>query len=165
MDKKTLILSDKQIQHKIKRIAFQILEFYDGEKQLIIAGISTNGFVFAQRLMDCISDISDVKPELCEIKIDKKQPHLSPELSLSLKDMEDQSVVLVDDVLNRGSTLIYTVKHLLETNLKELKTVVLVDRSHKKYPIKADFKGISLSTSLNEIVKVTFGKTSKAELF
>ena len=165
MDKRTLILSDKQIQHIIKRIAFQILEFYDGEKKLIIAGISKNGFVFAQRIMENINEISDVKPQLCEIRIDKKQPQLTPKLSLSLSDMENQSVVVVDDVLNRGSTLIYTVKHLLETNLKELKTAVLVDRSHKKYPIKADFKGISLSTSINETVKVTFGDTSKAELF
>lgn len=165
MDKKTLILSDKQIQHKIKRIAFQILEFYDGDKQLILAGIAKNGYVFAQKIVDTITEISDVKPQLCEIKIDKKQPQHQPKFSLDIKDLQGQSLVLVDDVLNTGSTLIYTVKHLLEADLKELKTVVLVDRSHKKFPIKADFKGISLSTSLNETVKVSFGKTSKAELF
>ncbi|MBS3739426.1 phosphoribosyltransferase family protein [Mesohalobacter halotolerans] len=165
MDKKTIILSDQQIRHKVKRIAFQILEFYDGEKQLIIGGISKNGFVFAKRIMETIIEISDIKPLLCEIKIDKKHPYQNPKFSLSLEDMKDQSVVIVDDVLNRGTTLIYTVKHLLETNLKELKTAVLVDRSHKKYPIKADFKGISLSTSINETVKVSFGESSKAELF
>ena len=53
-------------------------------------------------------------------------------------------MILADDVLNTGATLIYTVKHLLEADLKALKTAVLIDRSHKKFPIKADFKGISL---------------------
>ena len=63
---------------------------------------------------------------------------------------------MVDDVLNSGSTLIYAVKHFLDTDLKKFKTAVLVDRNHKKYPVKADFKGISLSTSLQEHVNVVF---------
>ncbi|MGX1023678.1 phosphoribosyltransferase family protein [Flavobacterium sp. CS20] len=164
MNKGTLILNDKQIQHKIKRIAFQVLEFYDGKEDLVIAGIAENGYIFAQKLVDQIKTISDIKPLLCEIKIDKKHPQIQPEISLNKSDYQDKSLVLVDDVLNTGTTLIYTVKHLLDVNLKELKTAVLVDRSHKKFPIKADYKGISLSTSLNETVIVNFGKTSTAEL-
>lgn len=165
MNKKTLILSDKQIQHKIKRIAFQILEFYDGKEELIVAGIAKNGFVFAKKIVEQIENISDVKPIVCEIKIDKKQPALKPKISLDKIAYQGQNMILVDDVLNTGATLIYTVKHLLEANLKALKTAILIDRSHKKFPIKADFKGISLSTSLNDTVKVTFGETSKAEVF
>jgi pyrimidine operon attenuation protein/uracil phosphoribosyltransferase len=60
--------------------------------------------------------------------------------------------------LYSGTTLIYGVKHFLEAPLKQFKTAVLVDRNHKKYPVKADFKGISLSTSLNENVAVVFAK-------
>lgn len=165
MEKKTLILTDKQIHHKIKRIAFQILEVYDGEKDLIIAGISKKGFRFAQKLANNISAVSSVMPKLCEITINKKNPAERPTFSLSEEELKDQTIILTDDVLNTGSTLIYATKHLLETPLKELKTAVLVDRSHKKFPIKADFKGISLSTSINETVKVEFGETSKAELF
>jgi pyrimidine operon attenuation protein/uracil phosphoribosyltransferase len=165
MKDKTLILSDKQIQHKIRRIAFQILEFYDGTKELIIAGIAENGFIFAEKLVKDIRAISDVNPKICKIIIDKKQPHKSPEISLAEEEYKGQSLVLADDVLNTGSTLIYAVKHLLETDLKELKTAVLIDRSHKKFPIKADFKGLSLSTSLSETVKVTFAESSEAVLF
>ena len=165
MEKKTLILTDKQIQHKIKRIAFQILEVYDGEKDLIVAGISKKGYRFAQKLADNISSVSSIKPKLCEIKINKRNPSETPKFSLSEEELKDQTIILADDVLNTGSTLIYATKHLLETPLKELKTAVLVDRSHKKFPIKADFKGISLSTSINETVKVEFGETAKAELF
>lgn len=165
MPDKTLILSDKQIQHKVRRIAFQILEFYDGNMQLVIAGIANNGFIFAEKLVEDISAISEVKPKLCKINIDKKNPHKTPKISLKEKEYEGQSLVLVDDVLNTGSTLIYAVKHLLETDLKELKTAVLIDRSHKKFPIKADFKGLSLSTSLSETVKVSFDDSPKAVLF
>ncbi len=165
MEERTLILSDRQIQHKIKRIAFQILEVYDHQSKLVIAGIADNGYIFAEKLADHIKEVSKVEPLLCKIQMNKQKPHESPSISLSSEEYEDQSFILVDDVLNTGSTLIYAVKHLLDTDLKLLKTAVLIDRSHKKFPIKADFKGISLSTSLHEIVKVSFGKTSKAELF
>jgi pyrimidine operon attenuation protein/uracil phosphoribosyltransferase len=62
----------------------------------------------------------------------------------------------VDDVLNSGTTLVYGVRHFLDVPLKKFKTAVLIDRNHKKYPVKADFKGISLSTSLLEHVNVVF---------
>jgi len=72
---------------------------------------------------------------------------------------------LVDDVLNSGTTLMYGIKHFLDVPLKRFKTAVLVNRNHKKYPVKADFKGISLSTSINEHVEVVFDKkNSKAFL-
>lgn len=165
MAEKTLILSEKQINHIIKRIAFQILEVYDKESNLIIGGIADNGVIFAKKLIENIKTVSNIEPILCEIKINKKSPHDKPSLSLKPEIFHNQSFVLVDDVLNTGSTLIYAVKHLLETDLKILKTAVLIDRSHKKFPIKADFKGISLSTSLNETVKVSFGENTIAELY
>jgi pyrimidine operon attenuation protein/uracil phosphoribosyltransferase len=164
MSNRTLILSHRQIDHKIKRIAFQILEFYDGKSDLVIAGIANNGYIFAQKIVENLKAISNVEPKLCKIKINKKKPSEVPQISMSSEEYKNQSIFLADDVLNTGSTLIYAVKHLLETDLKELKTAVLIDRSHKKFPIKVDFKGISLSTSLHETVKVTFGKESKAEL-
>ena len=165
MEKKTLILTDKQIKHKIKRIAFQILEVYDGESDLIIAGIADNGYIFAKKLIENINSISIVNPKLCKINIDKKHPYKTPKFSLGDSELKNQSIILVDDVLKTGTTLIYATKHLLESPLKLLKTAVLVDRNHKKFPIKADFKGISLSTSLHETVRIEFGETIKAELF
>ncbi len=165
MENKTLILTDKQIKHKIKRIAFQILEVYDGETDLIIAGIAENGYIFAERIVENINAVSAANPKLCKIIIDKKNPNLKPQLSLSESELKHQTIIVVDDVLKSGTTFIYAVKHLLDTPLKLLKTAILVDRNHKKFPIKADFKGISLSTSLHETVKVEFGDTAKAELF
>ncbi len=159
------ILDNKQIEHKIRRIAYQIYESNVNDSHLIIAGIADNGFIFAKRLKLILEEISDLKIELCEVKVDKKNPLNEVKTSLPPSSYENKSIILADDVLNSGTTLIYGVKHFLEVPLKQFKTVVLVDRSHKKYPVKADFKGISLSTSLNETVKVHFSKgKDKVEL-
>ena len=90
--------------------------------------------------------------------MDKKNPIGTITTSLKPEEYQNKSLLLVDDVLHSGTTLIYAVKHFLEVPLKQFKTAVLVDRNHKKYPIKADFKGISLSTSINENVAVIFEK-------
>lgn len=166
MKKGVLILNHEQIQHKIKRIAYQVYESNLEEKEIVLAGISKNGYEFAQRLKTWLEKISPLKISLCEVKIDKKKPLEPVSTSLEKTDYENKSIILVDDVLNSGTTLIYAVKHFLEVPLKQFKTAVMVDRNHKKYPVKADFKGISLSTSIHETVKLTFEKgKNKAELF
>jgi hypothetical protein len=76
-------------------------------------------------------------------------------------DNPHKGLIVVDDVLNSGTTLIYAVRHFLDVPLTKFKTAVLVDRNHKKYPVKADFKGISLSTSLLEHVRVVFDENGQ----
>ena len=98
--------------------------------------------------------------QLCEVKINKKSPLDKIETSLDPADYKNKSLVLVDDVLNSGTTLIYATRHFLDVPLKQFKTMILVNRNHKKYPIKADFKGISLSTSLQEHISVEFENNS-----
>jgi len=156
---RSIILTNQQINHKIRRIAFQIFENNIDEKEIIIAGISNNGFVLAKKIKISLESISDIKVKLCEIKMNKKSPQDEIKTSLSPAEYENSSLVLVDDVLNSGTTLIYAVKHFLEVPLKQFKTAVLVNRNHKKFPIKADFKGISLSTSLQENISVEFNKS------
>ncbi len=151
------ILSHQQIQHKIERIAYQIYETNVGEKEIIVAGIAGGGLQFAKKVMAVLEKITPAKIILCEVKMDKTDP-LKSGVATSLSEGEyvNKSLVLVDDVLNSGTTLIYGVHHFLKTPLKQLKTAVLVNRNHKKYPVKADYKGISLSTSLHEHVNVIF---------
>jgi pyrimidine operon attenuation protein/uracil phosphoribosyltransferase len=149
-----VILNHDEINHKIRRIAFQIYENNVNEKEVILAGIDSNGYIFAKKLKTVLQKISDINPILCKVNIDKKNPHLPIKTSIQPEDYENKSLVLVDDVLNSGTTLIYGVKHFLNVPLKQFKTAVLVNRNHKKYPVKADFKGISLSTSLHEHVNV-----------
>ncbi len=158
MSESNIILNNEQIQNKIRRIAFQIYESNVDETQIILAGISKSGFLFAEKLRDLLEQISDLEIILCEVTVDKKNPLNPVKTSLSPSEYKNKSIVLTDDVLNSGTTLIYGVKHFLDVPLKRFKTAVLVDRSHKKYPVKADYKGISLSTSINEVVRVHFAK-------
>lgn len=153
---KNIILTNQEIEHKIKRIAYQIYETFVDEEEVVIAGIATNGSVFAQKIASALRTISTLKVSLCEVKVDKQNPQLPIQTSLTKEEYENKGLVLVDDVLNSGTTLIYAVRHFLDVPLKKFKTAVLVDRNHKKYPVKADFKGISLSTSLLEHVQVVF---------
>jgi pyrimidine operon attenuation protein/uracil phosphoribosyltransferase len=97
-----------------------------------------------------------LKISLCEVQINKVNPELPVQTSLTKEEYKNKGLVLVDDVLNSGTTLIYAVRHFLDVPLTKFKTVVLVDRNHKKFPVKADFKGISLSTSSLEHVHVVF---------
>ena len=151
-----IILNNQEIEHKTKRIAYQIYETFVDEQEIVIAGIATNGFVFAKKIAAELEQISTLKIVLCEVFINKQNVNAPITTSLPKENYENKGLVLVDDVLNSGTTLIYGVKHFLDVPLKKLKTAVLVDRNHKKYPVKADFKGISLSTSLLEHVQVVF---------
>lgn len=157
-----IILTNTQIAHKIRRIALQILESNIDEPQIVLAGISKNGFLIAEKLQDIISNYSDVNIILCEVFINKKDLLTDIELSISTDQYINYSVVLIDDVLHSGATLIYGVKHFLNVPLKQLKTAVLINRNHKKYPIKADFKGLSLSTSINEHIEIIFDTNNNA---
>ncbi len=155
MDNK--ILSHQQIEHTIRRIAYQIYEANVEEKEIIIAGIDGGGLQFAKKLQTVLKKITGAEITLCKMSMDKTNPLKSGvETSITEAEYRNKSVVLVDDVLNSGTTLIYGVHHFLKTPLKQLKTAVLVNRNHKKYPVKADYKGISLSTSLQEHVHVEF---------
>ena len=161
----TIILDHNQINQKIKRIAYQIYEANSFEKEVVIAGIQGNGIYFAEQLALSLQQISSLKIILCEVYIDKKNPLDTISTSIQNIEYKNKPIVLVDDVLNSGTTLMYGIKYFLDVPLKRFKTAVLVNRNHKKYPVKADFKGISLSTSIKEPVEVVFdGKRSKAFL-
>lgn len=151
---RSVILTNTEIQHKIRRIAYQIYESNSSEKSVILAGIANNGYLLAKKLKTTLEKISPIEVILCEVKIDKKNPLNPIGTSISEAVYKNKSLILVDDVLNSGSTLMYAVKHFLNVPLKQFQTAVLVNRNHKKYPVKADFKGISLSTSLQEHVSL-----------
>lgn len=158
---KNIILSHQEIEHTIKRIAYQIYETFIDEDEIVIAGIASNGYVFAEKIAHSLATISNLKISLCCVTVDKNNPNFDVKTSLSKEEYANKGLVLVDDVLNSGTTLIYAVKHFLDVPLSKFKTAVLVDRNHKKYPVKADFKGISLSTSSLDNVQVVFGENNE----
>jgi pyrimidine operon attenuation protein/uracil phosphoribosyltransferase len=151
-----IILNHQEIEHKIKRIAYQIYETFVDENIIVVAGIASNGFILAEKITAVLKEISPLEIILCEVKIDKQNPNSEIEISITKEMYQNKGIILVDDVLSSGSTLMYGVKHFLDVPLKKFKTAVLVDRNHKKFPIKVDFKGISLSTSSLEHVSIVF---------
>jgi pyrimidine operon attenuation protein/uracil phosphoribosyltransferase len=158
MPKAIQILTHHQIERKIARIAHQIHEHNYEEKAIVIAGIASRGYVFAQKVAAVLDNISNLNVTLSELNIDKDNPHEEHAIGFSInpEQLTEQSVVLADDVLNSGRTLIYGVRYLLAYPLKQLKIAVLVDRSHKRYPVHIDYTGLSLSTTLKEHVSVEF---------
>jgi pyrimidine operon attenuation protein/uracil phosphoribosyltransferase len=151
----TVVLNATQVNQKIDRLAFEIHENTYNEKEIIIAGIVGNGFKLAELLSQRLANFSDIKVTLVSVNVNKKDP-LAIEASVELEkaDAEDKVVILVDDVLNSGKTLIYGIRHFLQVRLKALRTVALVDRDHKRFPVKADYVGLVLSTTLQEHIRV-----------
>ena len=154
------ILTSEQAELSIRRIAYQIYEDNTKEDKIIIAGVMTNGNHVAESIAKILRSISNLEVIDCQIHVDKKNPHAEIKTSIHQSVYKNCSVIIVDDVLNTGSTLIYSVCHFLEVPLTQCKVAVLINRNHKKFPIKADYKGISLSTSLHEHIEIVFKKNT-----
>jgi pyrimidine operon attenuation protein/uracil phosphoribosyltransferase len=157
---KTEVLSHERIEMILNRLTWEVYEKHVNETEITLAGIAKRGFALAEIIAKRLMDISDLKVNLVKITMDKKAPLESPiEIDTDIQSLANKCIVVMDDVLNSGRTLIYGVNHFLQVPLKRLTTVVLVDRSHKKFPVKADIKGISLSTSLAEHISAEIEKT------
>jgi len=149
---KNYILSADIAEKKLKRMAYEILENNIGENHVILAGIQHNGYVIAQKLLELLKSISDISFELISVSMDKKHPS---EINIeSAPDFNDKVVILVDDVTNSGKTLMYALKPFLQQYPKKIQILVMVERSHKKYPVQPDYVGISLTSTLLEHIYV-----------
>ena len=160
---KTLILNHLQIEQKINRIAHEIYEYNYEEKEIVIAGIADRGYVLAQKICNVLAKISPFKIKLLEIRIDKKNLTLDNfSLQVNENDLNNKVVLVVDDVLNTGKTLIYAIHPFLKFNIKKIATIVLVDRNHNLFPVRADYVGLSMATTLQEHVSVEFADGNDA---
>ena len=153
MKSSSLILDQLNIDKKITRIAWEIYEDNTHHDSIYLIGICGRGEILASKLGEEISKISSIKVNLVVLNINKDNP-IEVNLSFDLKSLSNQVVVLVDDVLNTGKTLMYSCQFLLTINLLKLNTVVLVERLHNSYPIKANYVGLSLATTLQNYVTV-----------
>ncbi len=152
--KSVLILNQEQIQKKTIRIAYQILEDNFDEKSLVLVGIADRGYVFAQRLKVLLEKISAIDVQLIKVVLDKTSSTLNAHTDIPVEQAKNKTVILVDDVLNSGRTLAYGMGVFFDVPLKKMRTAVLIDRSHHKFPIFSDFSGLKLSTILKEHVTV-----------
>ncbi len=149
---KNYILSPQVAAKKLKRMAFEILENNFGETGFILAGIRESGTVIAQTIQNILEEISGLHTELITVSLDKKNPK---EVTVNrLLNFQDQVIILIDDVSNSGKTLLYAIKPFLDSNPKKIQTLVLVERSHNTFPVKPDYVGLSVATTLQEHIYV-----------
>jgi pyrimidine operon attenuation protein/uracil phosphoribosyltransferase len=159
MSERTVVLDHVHVQRKLQRIAHQLHEENHAEKGIVLVGIAPRGMALAQRLAALLGPIADLEVELVELKLDKDRPlEAAVKLSVPLDGLRGRTVVLVDDVLMSGRTLMHAAAHLVTVPLKRLLTVVLVDRRHRSYPIRADIVGLTLSTTTQEHISVELGR-------
>ncbi len=149
------ILDSEQTLQKIRRIAFEIYEQNFEETDIVLAGIAGQGYELAQRLAKELKSISPINPVVLKIDLDKTQPFRNPQPhSFDKSSYLNKTVVVVDDVLNTGRTLVFGLLPFVEVPVKRLQVAVMVNRGHHRYPVSADYIGYSLSTTLNEHVAV-----------
>lgn len=156
------VLTKIQIDQKIMRLAHQILENASDEKKIFLAGICGNGIRIANAIQSILKD-QEIEITVFEITLDKNKPLEHPiTADINTKDLLDAYIVLIDDVLNSGRTMQYALFKLLESNVKSIKTLALVDRHHHLFPIKCDYIGILLSTTLKDRVEINFEQENYA---
>lgn len=152
-----VVLTKIQIDQKIMRLAHQILENASDEKTIYLAGICGNGIRIAHKISAILKQHTDQTVTVFEVTLDKDNPLDFPiEINIDKSLLINGFIVLIDDVLNSGKTMQYGLVKLLEQHVKAIKTVALVDRRHRRYPIKCDYVGITLSTTLKDRVEIDF---------
>lgn len=159
----SLILDQSQIEQKITRMAYEMYEQNFEEQELVLAGIYQNGYTLAQRLAAKLESISPIKVQLIKVQLNKTAPLEAP-VNLTPQDtnLSGKVVVLVDDVLNTGKTLAYTLNTFLPQNPKKVEIATLIDRHHPMYPVAATYTGYSLATTLQERVNVVLEENEVA---
>lgn len=156
MSERTILLNKFQITAKINRIVHEIHELCFAEKEIIFCGISPgNGTVIADRVAKELESISEIKIKRATIEINKDDP-LVDKIKCALRSEEyaNKTIIIVDDVSNSGKTLMYAAKYFLESPIKAIRPLVLVDRNHSRYPIKPSFVGMTVSTTLQDHIHV-----------
>jgi pyrimidine operon attenuation protein/uracil phosphoribosyltransferase len=149
---KNYILSPEVAAKKLKRMAFEILENNFGETSFILAGIRESGTVIAETIQRLLTEIAGLQTELITVSLDKKNP-TTVEISRPL-DFKNKVVILIDDVSNSGKTLMYAIRPFLDTAPKKIQTLVLVERSYNAFPVKPDYVGLSVATTIQEHIYV-----------
>jgi pyrimidine operon attenuation protein/uracil phosphoribosyltransferase len=159
-----MILDKTTADKKLRRMALEITERNLNKNEIILIGIKSNGVVIAQKIALYLQESFSGKIELLELNINKKNP-----TDVQLKsdiDFNNKSVVLVDDVANSGRVMLYALKPLIEQMPAQIETLVLVERTYKKFPIDINYVGMSLATTQDEniVVEVVDGEIAGAHI-
>ena len=154
-----LLLDHDNIMQKLKRLAYQLAEDHYDEEEIILFGIKQNGYFLAEELSKKIKEVGTLKVSLYPLSINKKLPHKTEiNIDVDINSLNNKNIVIVDDVANTGKIISYSIKPFLNILPKKLRTLALVDRQHKAFPVSVDYAGLSLATTMKEQIKVEFNK-------
>jgi pyrimidine operon attenuation protein/uracil phosphoribosyltransferase len=153
MKVKNTILTKEAAARKLERLALEVAEHLNGDdSELIIIGIKNNGLVIANNIAALAKKYIATQIHVISASLDKKNPS---EVDLSEKlNFDNKNILICDDVANSGKTLMYALKPLLHAHPKRIQILVLVERMHKQFPIKPDYVGLSVATTLEENIQV-----------
>ena len=162
----SLILNKQQTLQKIKRMAFEIYERNAQESEIVFIGIEKSGFRLAELLAADFGQIAPLSYQLVKLSLDKSVPFgAKVQLSAPLEGLADKVIILVDDVLNTGRTLIYSLQPFFEIPVRKFQTALLVNRDYRLFPIAADYVGYALATTLQEHVTVVLDDEEKIGVY
>ena len=155
------ILDSNQINQKILRLSWQVFEDNFSEKEIVLVGIGEQGLLIAEQVKFHLNTISKLKTTVFRIDVDRDKPFNKVSTELTENDYNNKVIILIDDVLHSGKTLTYAFKTFLDTSVKKMAVLVLIDRNHNTFPVKANYVGLSLSTTLKEYIEVVLKGSNK----
>lgn len=160
------ILDESQIRQKIQRLAIEILENNIDAEELILVGINNNGMGFARLLLEALLPRSESPITLTRVRLNPADP-LRDDILLEIPaaELQGKNIILVDDVANTGRTLFYAARPIMDTLPNKVEVAVLVDRTHKAFPIRVDYVGLSLATTLKENISVKILEVEEQAVF
>ena len=151
MQARTLILDTPAVSRKLDRMAVEMIEKYHKAGSFVVVGIAERGSHIADALCDRIASMGGPEVLRADAFLNKEngQVRITPDF-----DLNGLEVALVDDVLNTGKTLFRVASVIMDKNPAALRTVILINRRHRKVPIRADIVGLTLSTTLQDHIHV-----------
>ncbi|MDC3130496.1 phosphoribosyltransferase family protein [Bacteroidota bacterium] len=164
--KKAVILDEISIDRKIKRLSYEIFERNLNNKKLLLVGIKKNGFVLAKLIQKELSEICKIKIDVTQVFVDKQKPFNECVIyNNNIETYRNTSMIVIDDVCSTGKTMMYVVSSLISKFTNKISTLVLVDRKHHNFPIKTNYVGIEVSTTLRQFIEVDLEANKVAYLF
>ena len=164
--KKAVILDEISIDRKIKRLSYEIFERNLNNKKLLLVGIKKNGFVLAKLIQKELSEICKIKIDVTQVFVDKQKPFNEFVIyNNNIETYRNTSMIVIDDVCSTGKTMMYVVSSLISKFTNKISTLVLVDRKHHNFPIKTNYVGIEVSTTLRQFIEVDLEANKVAYLF
>ncbi len=153
------LLDEAMMKRSLVRMAHEIIERNKGTDDIVLVGIKTKGVPIARRLKEMIEQFEQTSISLGELNvtpwrddIDENQRTGKEKCNVAV---QDKKVILVDDVLYKGRTVRAAMDAIMHSGrAKEIQLAVLIDRGHRELPIRADFVGKNIPTSMEEQIIV-----------